>query len=385
MTQQIFESLEDLARLIEENRWQRLVLIADEAAFEQSGARARLESILSSLPTRYFTQFECNPKIAHVAEGAKLLCEEPDAAVVAIGGGSAIDTAKLACLLAAQHQPILQGGESAIETLRSPTCGRRNSLVAIPTTAGTGSEATEFAVVYSGETKHSVLHSSLLPSAVILDPTLTYSLPSRITAASGLDALSQAIESMWSVKSTDQSIDVAEQALRLGLANIEGAVLTPDPTNRAAMMRAAHLAGCAINTSHTTAPHALSYAMSIRHGVPHGMAVAISIGQFMRYNCHATQSTLVDPRGIEHHRHVMRRIAAAFGVVLESPSLIDEVTARWQCLLKAIGCPTRLAEWNVLSAAERRHLANAVNRERLANNPRSINPNDLQQIISEIG
>ncbi len=274
--------------------------------------------------------------------------------------------------------------DSPLAVLESPVSGRRHPLIAIPTTAGTGSEATEFAVLYARQAKRSVLHSTLRPDVAVLDPTLTYSQPPRLTASTGLDAVSQALESMWSVRSTNDSIEVAERALRLGIENLEKAVLAPDPASRAGMLQAAHLAGQAINISHTTAPHALSYAMTIRHNVPHGMAVAISVGHFLLHNSQATADTLVDPRGMPHFCSVMRRIAAAFQLNIEAEQEANEIAKRWHALLGRIGCPTTLREWNIADSAERQVIAAAGNNERLANNPRKVSQEDLRAIVEAL-
>src|SRR5690606_25840825 len=135
-------------------------------------------------------------------------------------------------------------------------------LLAVPTTAGTGSEATHFAVVYIDGVKHSLAHPLLRPDLVILDPLLTYAMPPGLTAATGLDALSQGIEALWAVGATTKSVGYAARAVELAAGALETAVIAPDRTARRAMMEAAHASGLAIDISKTTAPHALSYAIS---------------------------------------------------------------------------------------------------------------------------
>ena len=189
---------------------------------------------------------------------------------------------------------------------------------------------------------------------------------------------------MWSVRSTEESIALAEQALRLGLSHLENAVLSPTLPDRTAMMEAAHLAGRAINISHTTAAHALSYSMTIRHQVPHGMAVAISIAPFMRFNAQVQPDSLADPRGMSHVRHVFDRIASAFHVNSDRPDTMHAVANRWEQLLQRIGCRRRLRDWQITDAAERVHIARSVNPQRLANNPRVVTDRDLTEILDQI-
>jgi len=378
-----YSKLEQLGEAIGHTETHRLFLVTDPLAYEQSGAAERLQEQFTVCSVRQFSEFEPNPKIDAVLRGVAHLGNDADSAVVAIGGGTAIDMAKLICLFAAQPEAVATDPLGMLKEAADAN-PRRNPLIAVPTTSGTGSEATHFAVVYVDDVKHSVSHASLLPNAVILDPTLTHSMPPHVTAATGLDALSQAVESMWSVRSTNASIDLAAQALRLGLAHLENAVRHPTPQDRAAMMQAAHLAGNAINITRTTAPHALSYTMTMRHGIAHGMAVAISVAAFLRFNSRVDDESVIDRRGVPHVRRVLARTATAFGVDPAQPDAMDTVADRWQKLLKRVGCATRLSEWNITSANDLQRIADSVNQQRLANNPRRVSHDDLLNILAEL-
>jgi alcohol dehydrogenase class IV len=155
-------------------------------------------------------------------------------------------------------------------------------LIAIPTTSGTGTEATCFAVVYIDKTKYSLKHSSILPDYTIIDPTLTHAMPPLVTAATGMDALAQAIESYWGVKSTHESQAYAREAITLTLAYLKAACQN-EVEARDAMSRAANLAGKAINLTETTACHAVSYPITSYFNVPHGHAVALTLASMFGY------------------------------------------------------------------------------------------------------
>src|SRR5207248_4789041 len=125
--------------------------------------------------------------------------------------------------------------------------------------------------------KYSVCHEFLLPDIAIVDPILTHKMSPRLTAITGMDALSQAIESYWSIHSTEESKGYAREAIRIIVDQLPKAVNEPTNDSRLAMARASHLAGKAINVTRTTAPHALSYALTSRFGVPHGQAVSLTL------------------------------------------------------------------------------------------------------------
>ena len=153
-------------------------------------------------------------------------------------------------------------------------------LVAIPTTAGTGSEATHFSVVYIKDIKQSLSHPLIKPAVAIVDPQFTYNLPPFITACSGLDAFCQAIESYWSVNSSDESKKYAIDAIVKIKNNLIDAVKTSSKESRHELSIASNLSGKAIDITKTTAPHAISYPLTKLFNIPHGYAVALILGHF---------------------------------------------------------------------------------------------------------
>lgn len=359
-----------LAGILDSLRAHDILLVADAAAYRHSGAERALADTFSCRKTYTFQDFSPNPKIADVERGVDFLRHIRPQAVVAVGGGSALDIAKLVAACGAQEAAP-----------RDYAVGRRQltcpgpPLIAIPTTAGTGSEATHFAVAYVDGMKYSVAHPFMLPSYTILDPALTYSLPAKVTAESGLDALCQAIESTWAAGATTASLEYSLRSLELAWGSLEGAVLAPSPDNRAAMLRAAHLAGQAINIAKTTAPHAVSYALTSRFGVPHGAAVALTLSAFLRFNSEVDAASCCDPRGALAVRERIASIVSTLGV-----ETIDEACSKFDALVRTLGCPTRLGEVGV-SPRDVELLASQVNVERLANNPRRIDCVSLHALL----
>ncbi|MFB6665436.1 iron-containing alcohol dehydrogenase [Streptomyces parvus] len=191
----------------------------------------------------------------------------PDA-VVGIGGGSAMDVAKsVAVLVGCTGDPA--------EYLSEPGSipdSRTTTLTQVPTITGSGSELTSFATLYVGHHKHSLDHPSARADHVLIDPDLAAAVPVPTAAASALDALAQAVESTWAVAATAESGDTAIRALETLLPPLDVATGRgdfADPGLRAELARGAALAGVAINTSRTTAAHALSYALTARHRPRH--------------------------------------------------------------------------------------------------------------------
>jgi alcohol dehydrogenase class IV len=271
-----------------------------------------------------------------------LLPRHPRQAIVAIGGGAVMDLAK-----AVIHRCI----SSSIAT---------PFFVAIPTTAGSGSEATSFAVVYKENKKYSLAHPSLLPEMVILDPQLTYSLPPYQTAVSGMDVLAQAVESYWNRNATTDSRAYSAEAIRIWKDHFLRTVNEPDPAARERMLWASHLAGKAINITRTTGPHALSYYLTAHHGVPHGQAVALLLPLFFIYND-------ADPE-----------LCALLGV-RNANDAKDAIEA----IMKQAGLATKLSDLNIDKSSIVYHLLQDVNEERFDNNPVPFDRERLRQLVQE--
>ena len=370
----LIEAIGEVSFVLRSLQFERLFLVLDEPAYEASGARDVLERLFQQRATARFTDFELNPKLQDVQRGISAYREcQPDL-MIALGGGTAIDLAKLIGTLAVQS-----GSARDIATARASIEVAGKPLMAIPTTAGTGSEATHFAVVYVDGEKYSVAHPSLLPRYAVVDWTLTESLPKRVTAATGLDAFCQAIESMWAVGATEESMGYATEAARLAFSNLVTATTSPTPKAREAMSRASHLAGKAINISKTTAPHALSYALTSRHGVPHGMAVAIMLAPMLVFNAAVTDEDCTDPRGPVAVRDRIARILDILGT-----NNVGDATTSITSLLSKVDCPTALDAVGVETSDELTSIVDSVNVERLANNPRRTSQNQLFNLLQGI-
>ena len=231
------------------------------------GAADAMKHVCDELYVRItqFLDFSENPKEEEAQAGLSLLMDAKPDVIIAFGGGSAIDTAKLI-----RHYALTEGVEIP--------------LWAVPTTAGTGAEATKFAVVYKNGVKHSEEAEDIQPNLAILYPPFTYRNNDYLTACTGFDALAQAIEAFWNPNATPDSDHFARNAIMHIHQNLPRCVECPNEYLRDALMKGAYLAGRAINITKTTAPHAFSYAFTSKCGYRHGHAVAITFPFFAKLN-----------------------------------------------------------------------------------------------------
>ena len=368
-------SIGRLQDILAQEKPHHIFLVHGKESYKASGADQKLSPLLTGYHVIHFTDFSSNAKVEDVEKGIMLFREQQGDFVIAIGGGSALDLGKAIALLAdCPEKP-----EEYIKK-KAVLHGRKIPLVAIPTTAGTGSEATHFAAIYVDKKKYSLAHPSLIPDYAIIDPSLTFSLPSYQTACTGMDALSQAIESYWSIHSTPESKRYAAKAIPLALAHLENAVCNPTPEARISMAKAANLAGKAINISFTTACHAVSYPITSYFNVPHGHAVALTLDHMFMYNAAMTSTDCGDPRGIDYVRRTMDELANLFGV--SSPLHVQQ---RLQNLLDSIGLKRSLRELGISAAADiGLIIQHGFNPERVKNNPRLVTEESLRGMLERI-
>lgn len=293
--------------------------------------------------------------------------------IVAVGGGSAMDTAKLASLLATERytvKDLLDDPTLAVKTVK--TC-------LIPTTAGTGSEATPNAIVAvpEQELKIGIVNSSMVPDYVVLDAEMIRKLPRKIAAATGIDAMAHAIECFTSNKANPFSDIFALEAFDLIMNNIETACDDPDAMEAKNRMQiAAFYAGVAITCSGTTAVHALSYPLGGKYHIAHGVSNAILLVPVMKFNEPVIRGKLaVAYDRIVHGEKTCTTEAEKSAWVVE----------RMGQIVRHLDIPTSLSEFNV----PREDLDGLVKagmqvQRLLVNNMRTVTPEDARNIYLEI-
>jgi alcohol dehydrogenase len=282
---------------------------------------AWLKDILASideadLQIHLFDEIEPNPKDKNVYAAAEQLLASHAGMVIGIGGGSTIDTAKAAALIA-KH-----GGKVRNYAGWGKVPGSVMPIIAIPTTAGSGSEATSWAVITdtASHQKLAIGDHNLDPTIALVDPLLTISLPASVTAATGMDALSHSIEAYICALSNPVNDLIALESIRLVAGNLQRVVANnSDLDGRQAMMLASTLGGIAINNADVAGVHCLSEGMGSLYDAPHGLLNAILLPYFMRFWLSSSQDRFT-------------RIAQAFGASPKPEEAISAVVALNQSL-----------------------------------------------------
>jgi alcohol dehydrogenase len=277
-------ALRRLPELIADAAGRRVFVVTDPGVVV-AGIAADTVDVLSAarIPSTLFSQVEPNPSGATVEAGASILrtLGLDGTVIVALGGGSAMDAAKAIALCAANERPVWE-----LE-YDGPTLARGRPIVAIPTTAGTGSEAHPFAVITHEEIgrKDYIGHPSLLAFATILDPALTVDLPAAVTAATGVDALTHSLESLLSMNGNPFAESMALGVIRTVHEWLPRAVADgSDLEARSQMLMAAHLAGVGqASGTGVGLVHALGHALGTRGKLPHGTALAVVLPEVLAF------------------------------------------------------------------------------------------------------
>ena len=369
----LLNSLKEIDKILDDTKSGRVLIVSGKNSYKSSGASEILRNKLANYTCYRYSDFDSNPKFEHLIQGAKLVADFKPDILLAVGGGSVLDTAKIVSILPSEHNAAIE-----VITQNKSSLKRKHSLIAVPTTAGSGSESTRFAVAYVDNKKYSLSNNTLLPDHVILDPSLTSSLSPSLTAVSGVDAFSQAIESFWAVGSTDESKNYARKSLKLLLDVFPGVVQNPTGEARYKMMTAAHFSGKAIDISRTTAPHAVSYTLTIKHNIQHGHAVALTLPQFFEYN--------LSPENFQDSNKNEPALDCIRKELLEifKCKNISECRNKIESIIKNTGLEMRLSKLGKFSQNNVEDIVNNVNLERLSNNPRIISKEKMRDIIQNI-
>ena len=354
MTQKIINGIEHLQETL---AGATKVFVVSDSSFPFLNIKDDIENM--GCPHVMFSDFTPNPLYEQVCKGIDLFQITKCDCILAVGGGSAIDVAK--CIKLAV---LAEEGNAAIipplVSKRLPIDGGKIPFIAIPTTAGTGSESTHNAVMYYEGAKQTVTNDGVLPDYAILEPSVLKTLPLYQKKCTMMDALCQGIESWWSVNSTEESYEYSRKAIELIMANWRKYIFDNDDEAAAQIMLAANYGGRAINITQTTAPHAMSYKITSLYKLPHGHAVAVCLPEVWNYMLEHPEEC-IDKRGSEYLMGVFDEIARSMGVgaPVEAIALFREIMKEME-----LGNPVsenREADLEVL--------VSSVNPVRLKNNP----------------
>ena len=253
-----------------------------------------------------FMDFAPNPLYESVVQGVEQFRYERCNGIIAVGGGSAMDVAK--CIKLYSN---MTGNGADGDFLQQKILPNEIPFLAIPTTAGTGSEATRYAVIYYGGAKQSITDSSCIPGTVLMDSSVLKTLPAYQKKSTMMDALCHAIESFWSLNSTEESKAFSREAIALIMSSKDAYLANMEEGN-AAMLHSANLAGRAINITQTTAGHAMCYKITSIFGCAHGHAAALCNRILFPWMIENTDRC-IDPRGGDYLRCILNEIGYVLG------------------------------------------------------------------------
>lgn len=332
-------AIENLSKILKEENAKNILIFTGKKSFEN--IKPIIEKELSGFNICYYSDFSTNPKKDEIDIAIKKIDNTFDIAI-AIGGGSVIDFSKA-------YRYYLKSNKK---------------LIAIPTTAGTGSEATQFAVIYIDGVKHSLDDVSILPQYAIIDSQFVENCPKYLKASCAMDTFCHAIESYWAKKSTKVSKNYAKEALKICKENISLYVNSNDQIAAKNMALASNLAGKAINISRTTASHALSYKITSEYNIPHGHAVSLSLADLFISNSEINKNNCIDKRGVDFVKSEIEDILKILN--LENPK---DFKRYWFNLMFEIGLEHDFSKLNI---KDKNLLIKSVNVARLNNNPKKL-------------
>ncbi len=379
MMTKIFEKPQAILRvreILDFHKPRSVLLLCGNTSYEICGAKSVLDPQLDGYKVHALSGFHKRVLLEDLQKAVDAVKNNNCDFILAVGGGTVMDIAKTAALLSSEKMPL----QDYIKGSRIP---ERKSIIRllIPTTAGTGAEITPFAVVYIDKIKNSFVHPLMRPDYVIIAPELTNTLNPKITAETGCDALSQAIEGFWSVRATQESRRYSAEAINLILDNFVVAVNHPTYESRTAMLKAANLSGKSIAIARTTSAHALSYPLTAYHNIPHGHAVMLTLPYFFPINDNVNEENIQNKSNltVQEVKNVMKKLHALLGV-----QNAEEAKKMLLRLMDCLNLEQRMSRLGIKAHDVSNLITNAFNPQRVLNNPVRISEKMVKNIFDTI-
>lgn len=362
------DGLEKLALYLEEtSREKKILLLTRGMDFSQSPAGQALRKALAGRDVREEELTLSNPDVADMAAMLERVGGEPYGLILAVGGGSVMDTAKTLAL-------AIPAGIRGTEGLRAFIAAEAYEAVqpipwiGVPTTSGTGSEVTPWATVWDRERecKMSCSYSHNFAALAVVDPVCTATCPAALTISSALDALCHSTESFWACRTNEVSQTFALLSIGLIRRHLEDLAAHPDDAElRLLIGKASLYAGLAFSNTKTTVCHSVSYPMTERFGVPHGTAAALTLGDFMDFN---------------------KAVIPRYAELLEAYQCASAAEVKdWVFhMLSLGGFALRLRDYGIGSGDISYIVGHAFTKGRADNNPVAVQPEDVQAVLERI-
>lgn len=362
-------SLNEIKKILSAIKSSKVLVITDKGIINAE-IYAKLKEILDSekQQTVLFDGVQPDPSIKLVSEISEMARKEKADIIIGLGGGSSIDTAKVAAALVNNKKNINEYiGSDLIENESLP-------VIAIPTTAGTGSEVTPIAILSDEEEqlKKGIVSSKIIPKYVILSPELTLGMPPHITAATGMDALTHAIEGYISINANDYTDALALKAVKLITENIKTAYSNGnDSQARNNMLMGSFLAGVAFANAGVAAVHAFAYPLGGMFHIPHGLANSVMLSTIMEFNSPACEEKFAD-------------LAYIFTGKEKKEINPQDACGYVKTLCNFLNIPVNLQKLNIPEDAIEPMAEGAMKVTRLlANNPRKITYQDAVELYKK--
>ena len=366
----MINSIQDIKKFINDKSFKKVFVLCGKKSFVSSGAGNALKDMLSKKDTRIFYKNSELPIVEELIEIINSIKNFKPDLILAVGGGAVIDYAKISNVTDVRPDLI-----DLIVNYSYPFKQKYTQLAVIPTTAGSGAEVTSNAVIYVDGIKHSFESELLIPDYFFLIPEFLISAPNTIKASAGFDAIAQALESLISKKSTDQSVGFATESLKVSINSYISFLDNPNFKNAAEMSIASNLAGKAISISKTTVPHATSYPFTSLFNISHGHAVSLFFERFFKFNYNNINKS-------ETSFDLKKRFDLIFN--LFNVSNIDNFNSKISLLKRNAKLEDDVNKLNIDLNKNSEIIIKGINLLRLGNNPVKIDGKDIFKIITEV-
>ncbi|MDC3328445.1 phosphonoacetaldehyde reductase [Pseudomonadales bacterium] len=273
-------------KITEECVGKSVLIICSSTAYDRYSKDPELSALFSFASVTFEHGFESNPSLTDIIKISNKYQESALDLIVGLGGGSAMDVAKIASV----SIPAIRKGIHIDDLLKDSalfSCFKAIDCIQVPTTAGTGSEVTPFATVwdYESQQKKSLSHPVMYAKKAFIDPDFLAQVPPEVAISTGLDALNQAFESIWNVNANEFTRPLSRRAAVLALRGLPVInEVSNDPELREKLSLASLFAGLAISQTRTSICHSISYPLTLKYGIDHGMACSFSILEVFKYN-----------------------------------------------------------------------------------------------------
>ena len=365
----MINSIEDIEKFIDDKNFKKIFILCGKKSFVTSGAEEYIKKKILKKDFKIYYKYSELPILEELIVIVKKIKNFKPDLILAIGGGAVIDYSKIANVIEVRDDLA-----ELIQNYSYPIKKKYTKLAVIPTTAGSGAEVTSNAVIYVDGIKHSFESELLIPDDFFLIPEFLISAPNKIKASAGFDAIAQALESLVSKKSNEQSVEFASKSLRISLNSYLPFFENPNLKNAAEMSIAANLAGKAISISKTTAPHAVSYPFTSLFNLSHGHAVSLFFESFFKFNYEKLNNS-------ETSFNLKKRFDLIFK--LFDVHNINDFNSKITLIKNKAKLEDDLLKLNINIKVNTDDILKGINLLRLGNNPVKIDGKDIYNIITK--